>query len=126
MANLTVKPVQTRREQKQFVQFPWTLYQDDPNWIPPLHRNLEELVGFRPHPFHDVADVRTFLATREGEVCGRIAAIVNHTHNKHYNERRGFFGFFECASTTRRSPMPCSRQFASGLPSRTSRRCEVR
>ena len=35
MANLTVKPVQTRREQKQFVQFPWTLYQDDPNWIPP-------------------------------------------------------------------------------------------
>ncbi len=98
MANLTVKPVQTRREQKQFVQFPWTLYRDDPNWIPPLRRNLEELVGFRAHPFQDIAVVQTFLATREGEVCGRIAAIVNHTHNSYYKERRGFFGFFECVN----------------------------
>ncbi|MHB8863872.1 MAG: N-acetyltransferase [Pirellulaceae bacterium] len=95
MSNITVKPVQTRREQKQFVQLPWSLYRDDKNWIPPLRRNLEELVGFRPHPFHDVADVRTWLAWRDGQVCGRIAGIVNHVHNQKYSEQRGFFGFFE-------------------------------
>lgn len=95
MPNLRVKPVETKREQKQFVQFPWTLYRDDPQWIPPLKANLEELVGFKPHPFHDVADVQAFLAMREGEVCGRILAILNRTHIEYYHERRGFFGFFE-------------------------------
>jgi GNAT superfamily N-acetyltransferase len=98
MPSLIVKPVETRREQKQFVQFPWSLYQDDPNWVPPLRANLKELVGFRPHPFHDVADVQPLLALREGEVVGRIAAILNHTHNQYYNEQRGFFGFFECVN----------------------------
>ena len=29
-------------------------------------------------------------------MVGRIAGIVNHEHNRHYQERRGFFGFFEC------------------------------
>jgi len=40
--------------------------------------------------------VQTFLAYRSGEVCGRIAAIVNRGHIERYGEKRGFFGFFEC------------------------------
>ena len=40
--------------------------------------------------------MQTFLARRDGEVVGRIAGIVNHEHNRHFKERRGFFGFFEC------------------------------
>ncbi len=95
MAELIVKPVETRRDQKQFIQFAWSLNRDDENWIPPLRQNLKELVGFKRHPFHEQADVRTWLAVRDGQVCGRIAAIVNHVHNAKYNERRGFFGFFE-------------------------------
>ena len=39
---------------------------------------------------------QTFLAYRGGEVCGRIAAILNQGHIDRYDERRGFFGFFEC------------------------------
>ena len=95
MSNLTIKPVESRREQKQFVQMAWDLYRGDENWIPPLRQNLKELVGFRPHPFHEVADVRTWLAWRDAQVCGRIAGIVNHVHNEKYHEKRGFFGFFE-------------------------------
>ncbi len=95
MSDLTIRPVTTRREQKEFVQLAWTLYRGDANWIPPLRRNLEELVGFRSHPFHEVAEVRTWLAWRGGQVCGRIAGIVNHVHNRKYHEQRGFFGFFE-------------------------------
>ena len=68
-------------EQRQFVDLAWTLYRGDENWIPPLRRNLEELVGFRKHPFHDVADVRTWLAWRDGQAVGRITGIINHTHN---------------------------------------------
>ncbi len=95
MCAVVVKPVSTRREQRQFIDLPWTLYRDDPYWIPPLRLLVQELAGYRHHPFHLTGEVATFLATRNGEVCGRIAGIVNHGHIQAYNERRGFFGFFE-------------------------------
>ncbi len=95
MALIEVKPVETKREQKQFFDLPWKLYQGDPNWVPPLRQGQKELLGFKPHPFHDNADMQTFLALQDGQPCGRIAAIVNHAHNRQHHEQRGFFGFFE-------------------------------
>ncbi len=95
MSKIQVEPVQTRRQQKQFFQLPWQLYRDDPLWVPPLRKNQLELLGYKPHPFHDVADVQTFVAERGGEVCGRIATIIHHDHIKRYDEQRAFFGFFE-------------------------------
>ena len=94
MPELIFKPVETRRERKQFLHLPWKLYHGDANWIPPLRLNQKELVGYKRHPFHEDADVQTFLAWRGNEVCGRIAAIVNHVHNRRFKERRGFFWFF--------------------------------
>ncbi|WP_164102543.1 GNAT family N-acetyltransferase [Candidatus Laterigemmans baculatus] len=93
---LRVWEVHTRADQKAFNQIQKDIYVDDPNWIPPLWRNQEELVGFRRHPFYDDAESAAFLVAREGEVVGRVVAIVNHAHNRRYNEKRGFFGFFEC------------------------------
>jgi GNAT superfamily N-acetyltransferase len=95
MSDVVVKPVATRGERKQFLMLPWKLYRDDPNWIPPLRLNQEELVGYRRHPFYDDAEAQTFLAFRDGQPVGRVSAIVNHAHNRRYKEKRGFFGFFE-------------------------------
>ena len=96
MSDLVVKPVLSRREKKQFITYPWKLYGDDPNWIPPLRSNEMEVVGYRPHPFYETNQAQTFLAYRGGEICGRISAIVNQGYIDTFNERRGFFGFFEC------------------------------
>jgi GNAT superfamily N-acetyltransferase len=95
MSNTLVAPVQTARQQKQFLKLPWQLYQGDPNWIPPLRQNQKELVGFAKHPFYDQAVGQAFLAVRDGRPVGRILAIVNNVHIERYKERRGFFGFFE-------------------------------
>lgn len=95
MSQVTVAPVASRRERKLFLEFPWRHYRGDPNWVPPLRQNQKELVGFAKHPFYDDAKGQAFLALRGGEVCGRLLAIVNHAHNRCYNEKRGFFGFFE-------------------------------
>jgi hypothetical protein len=94
-STLTIEPVSTRKDRRDFMDFLWELYRHDPNWVPPLRGNQEELVGFRKHPFHDDAEVQTFIARKDGKVCGRIAAILNHTHNRRFEEKRGFFGFFE-------------------------------
>jgi len=95
MAHLDIIPVSTRKERKLFFRLPWDLYRDDPNWVPPLRLVQKELLNFLPHPFYDDAEIQNFLALRDGKPCGRLAAIVNHAHNRWYNERRGFFGFFE-------------------------------
>jgi GNAT superfamily N-acetyltransferase len=95
MPDLVVQAVATRRQKKQFFHFPWQLYRGDPNWIPPLRQTQLELLNFKPHPFYDTADIQTFLALRDGEPCGRVAAIINHVHNERYKEKRGFFGFFD-------------------------------
>ena len=95
MSSLTIVPVHSRRQQRQFLQLPWQLYRHDPNWIPPLRMMQKELVGFKHHPFYDHAEFQTFLAMQDGQAVGRVAAIVNHAHNRRYEEKRGFFGFFE-------------------------------
>ena len=96
MPPFEVKPVATRREQKLFLGFPWVLYRGDPNWVPPLRGNQKERAGFSRHPFYERNRIQTFLAYRDGKVCGRIAAIINYGHIERFQEQRGFFGFFEC------------------------------
>ncbi len=95
-ANYRVWKVASSRDQKEFIQLLWRLYQGDPNWVPPIIRTQQELVGFRKHAFHDNADVANFLVSRDEQVIGRITSIVNHGHNARFNDKRGFFGFFEC------------------------------
>lgn len=108
MPNVVTLPVETRRQRKAFLEFPWRHYRGDANWIPPLRMDQAELVNYRYHPFYIRNRIQTFLATRKPtthsercppgdgeEVCGRIAAIVNYDHVEFQKEQRGFFGFFE-------------------------------
>ncbi len=100
MANLVVQEVSTRRQQREFVDFASALYADDPHWTPPLRANQKGLLGFAPHPFYERNEGQAFLAYRGGEVCGRVLAILNRGHIERYDDRRGFFGFFECVDDT--------------------------
>jgi hypothetical protein len=90
------EPVQTRRDQKAFLNLEREIYRDDPHWVPPLWQVRRELVGFKHHPFYDDADRQALLVRRGDKVVGRVLAIINHGHNRRYDEQRGFFGFFEC------------------------------
>lgn len=92
---VSVRPVRTRSDKKKFLRLPWRLYESDPQWVPPLLYSQRGLVAYAHHPFYDDAEVQTFLAECDGRVCGRIAAIVNHGHNRKFDDRLGFFGFFE-------------------------------
>lgn len=96
MSDVIVQPVQSWRDRRAFLNFAWELYRGDPHWVPPLRDNQKRLLGWKYHPFREISEIQTFLARRDGKVVGRIAAIVNHEHNHHFKERRGFFGFFEC------------------------------
>lgn len=96
MAEIRAWEVATGRDRRDFIQLPFQQYKGDPNWIPPIIQSQKELVGFLPHPFYDNAKIANFLVSREGQVVGRISAIVNNGHNQRFEEKRGFFGFFDC------------------------------
>ena len=95
MTQLSVVPVTTKSQQKQFLELPWKIYRDYPMWVPPIRMDQKEMVGYAKHPFYLENEGQTFLALRGSEPVGRISAIVNNAHNERFNEKRGFFGFFE-------------------------------
>ncbi len=88
--------VTTEAEKKEFLEFPYRHYADDPNWTPPLKIQQKELIDTRKNPFYKEAEIALFLAYHNGIPAGRIAAIHNHAYNRHNNDSAGFFGFFEC------------------------------
>jgi GNAT superfamily N-acetyltransferase len=80
---------------RQFIELPYRLYRDDPHWVPPLRIAVKELLDREKHPFYHDAEAEFFLAQRDGEVIGRIAAVWNRAHNRFHSEETGFFGFYE-------------------------------
>jgi GNAT superfamily N-acetyltransferase len=80
---------------KEFVEWPGSIYLNDPHWVSPLHIAVKELLDKAKHPFYANADAEFFVARRDGRTVGRIAAIIDRNHNKFHEEKAGFFGFFE-------------------------------
>ncbi|WP_425616296.1 N-acetyltransferase [Anatilimnocola sp. NA78] len=95
MVPVVVKPAETSRERKAFLQLPWLINAAYPNWVPPLRQDQKEMVNYIHHPFYDDAEIQTFVAWQSDQPVGRVAAIVNHAHNRQHNDTIGFFGFFE-------------------------------
>lgn len=95
---MIVRPVSSRSDRSRFVDLPWKIYRDDPNWVPPLKASVRELLDVNRHPFYDKgreAELELFLAFEGRDVVGRIAAILNHAYNRFHDEKVVFFGFFE-------------------------------
>lgn len=90
-----VAPVRDPAAVDRFIRFPWTIYRDDPVWVPPLRSDVRKLLDRDRHPFHQHADVEYFLALRDDRPVGRIAAVVNHAYNDFHETRTGFIGLFE-------------------------------
>ncbi|MDD5772315.1 MAG: N-acetyltransferase [bacterium] len=96
MSEIIIKEVTAKKELHQFICFPYELYKNDPNWVPPLIIEREEFFDPRKNPFYDHAEIKLFLALKNDKPVGRISAHINFNHNDFYKDKVGFFGFFEC------------------------------
>ena len=95
--SVDIRPVENKKQLKQFVEFPWLIYQAYPHWAPPLKSDVQELLNVDKHPFWRHGKRELFLAYRGDKVVGRIGAIIDFAHNELHHEKQGSFGFFECA-----------------------------
>lgn len=78
MGDVTIVPIGTPAERKEFVDLAYRLNANDPNWVPPLHMEAVELVTPGKNPFFEHADVQYFLARKDGRNVGRISAHIDH------------------------------------------------
>ena len=95
MSAITIKPMNSKKETKDFIKFQWKIYANDPNWVPPLIIERMELLDKKKNPFFQHSEMQLFMAYKNGEAVGRIAAITNQNHNEFQEDNNGFFGFFE-------------------------------
>jgi len=93
---VSVRKVENTTDFKLFFEFPWQHYKDHPHWIPELPAIRRAALDKKKHPAWQYMAGDYFLAWRDGQVVGQIAAFVNHRHNEFHDENVGFFGFFEC------------------------------
>ncbi|PZU66131.1 MAG: N-acetyltransferase, partial [Rhizobium sp.] len=72
--DLLITPVSSKADLKAFVDLPWRLYANDPNWVSPLKSEVYGLLTPGKNPFFDHAEAQYFLARRGDKVVGRISA----------------------------------------------------
>jgi GNAT superfamily N-acetyltransferase len=99
-AVVTIREVRTGRDLRRFIDLPWRIYNstEHPQWVPPLKLVVRDALDEQGNPFYRHASRALFLAERDGEVVGRVAAIENRAHNATHHDRVGFWGFFECVN----------------------------
>ncbi|NWF65366.1 MAG: hypothetical protein HXY38_13795 [Chloroflexi bacterium] len=95
---LIIEKVDTenKKQVRRFVELPFRIYADCPQWVPPLNVDAYNQLNRRKHPFHEHSDVEFFLAVREGRDVGRIAVIENKPYNQYHHKKTANFYLFEC------------------------------
>ena len=74
---LTIRPIDSKADRKKFVDLPFRLYKDDPNWVPPLKGEALGLITPEKNGWFSHARAQLFLAERDGRVVGRISAHID-------------------------------------------------
>jgi hypothetical protein len=75
--SVTIRPVSSKRDRKIFVDLPFRLYADDPNWIPPLKGEALGLITPERNGWFSHARAQLFLAYDGARVVGRISAHID-------------------------------------------------
>jgi hypothetical protein len=93
--SVSVQPVASRRDRKEFIQLPYRLHSTSGVWVPPLRLERRLFLNPRVNAFFSHGDAQLFLARRDGRVVGRISAQYDDAFNAHHGNRWGMFGCLE-------------------------------
>lgn len=93
--SVLIKEVSSKKELKGFIAFPEKLYKDCPNWVNALWTDEYQTLLKDKNPAFEFCEAWYFLAVKENEVVGRVAAIINHHANRDWNENHMRFGWLD-------------------------------
>ena len=91
---IAIRKVQTRKDQKAFLDFPLQLYKGNPYFVPPLY--IDEKKIFRSDYYYNkTSESIFFLAEKDGKLVGRISGILQKAANAKWNQKRVRFTRFD-------------------------------
>jgi hypothetical protein len=93
---IEIKEVNSKKDMRLFASYPVKLYKDCPFYVPSLRS--DEMDTFNPKKNHSLKEskLKGFLCYKDGELVGRIAGLINNTHNKLSGKKYIRFSRFEC------------------------------
>lgn len=90
-----IKEIITKKEMKQFVKFPFSLYKNNKYWVPPIIKDEIESFDKDKNPVFEHAKARFLVAIKNNEIVGRIVAIINTYETEKQNIKKMRFGWFD-------------------------------
>lgn len=93
--NITIKPVTSQKDIKQFICFNYDLYKDSPYAVPELYTDVRDTLDPTKNAAFEFCEAQPFIALREGKVVGRIVAIINHKANAAWEKKVVRFGWVD-------------------------------
>ncbi|OSY87895.1 GTP cyclohydrolase [Tenacibaculum holothuriorum] len=92
---IVIKEITSKKEMKQFVKFPFSLYKNNKYWVPPIIK--DELATFdkTQNPVFKQADATFLLAYKNNKIVGRLIAIINRYEVELQNIKKMRFGWFD-------------------------------
>jgi len=96
VSEIKVSQVGSRADRNTFIRFPWSIYDNDLAWVPPLIIERKAFLNRKRHPFYRHGDAALFLARQNQKIVGRIMASDDPNYNAVHHSNVGCFGLFEC------------------------------
>ena len=92
---ITIVEANTKKLILDYIKFPFTLYKNDPFWVPPLINDELETFDKTKNPAFENAEATFFLAYKNDKIVGRIAAIINWDEVNNQHKRKIRFGWWD-------------------------------
>ncbi|WP_299536639.1 GTP cyclohydrolase [Ulvibacterium sp.] len=92
---VTLKEVLSKSDLKNFVKFPFSLYRNSPYWVPPIIKEELETFDKTKNPAFETSESWLFLAYKNEEIVGRVAAIINWMEVNEKKIKKIRFGWFD-------------------------------
>lgn len=87
--------VTTKRQLRKFIKLNYKLYSGDPYAVPDLYFDLMNTLRKDRNPAFDFCEADYFLAYKDGELVGKVAAIINHRANERWGTKVVRFGWID-------------------------------
>lgn len=92
---IIAEEVQSKARKREFLEFPSKLYQQDPNYIRPLDKDINDIFNPEKNRFFKNGECARFLfKNKENDTVGRVAVFVNNFYEQ--QQPTGGIGFFDC------------------------------
>lgn len=95
MSNIEIRPVTTRRELQQFVQFYYDLYRGNDHAVPYLYSEEMSVLREDRNSSFECCEAQYFMAFKDDKMVGRVAAIINNRANKRWDRKQVRFSWFD-------------------------------